>query len=394
MKKSKPENKHGRRNFFKLLALGGIGAAAMPLSTTKVFGQETPPPQKPKTNIDDALSHPRTENSLPGKYPGKVVRINHAGSHVENKIVDEAAYDMVAKAMLALTGAATLNQAWLQFVSPNERIGLKVNPIGGNLLSTSHAVVKAVANQLEEAGVPKSNITIWDRREFQLHEVGFTEENYPGIRIVGTECKDKDGSYYGTDGKLLSEWRIDKDWFYWADVEGEYDDYTLPYMVNGGKYSYFTNILTKELDKVINIPILKNAGATVTLCLKNLGYGVITNTGRLHAQLWGETSAQVCAFPPVRDKVVLNIVDGIVGCYNGGPGANPQFIIPYKTVLAGTDPVAVDRIGYDIVIKKRIEMGIQEEDTDRGKEYIKMAAGYGLGEADMDKIDLQTIDLG
>jgi uncharacterized protein (DUF362 family) len=164
-------------------------------------------------------------------------------------------------------------------------------------------------------------------------------------------------------------------------------------MVNGGKHSYFTNILTKELDKVINIPILKNAGASVTLCLKNLGYGVITNTGRLHAQLWGETSAQVCAFPPVRDKVVLNIVDGIVGCYNGGPGANPQFIIPYKTVLAGTDPVAVDRIGYDIVIKKRIEMGIQEEDTDRGKEYIKMAAGYGLGEADLDKIDLQTFDL-
>ncbi|PKP36378.1 MAG: hypothetical protein CVT98_08090, partial [Bacteroidetes bacterium HGW-Bacteroidetes-15] len=234
---------------------------------------------------------------------------------------------------------------------------------------------------------------IWDRREFQLHEAGFTEERYPGIRIVGTECKDVQGSFYGPDGKLYSESRIDKDWVYTADVEMDYDEYTMPYMVNSGKNSYFTKILTQELDKVINIPILKNAGASITLCLKNLGYGVITNTSRLHAKLWAETSAQVCAFPPVRDKVVLNIADGIVGCYQGGPGANPQFILPYNTILLGTDPVAVDRIGYDIVIKKRIEMGVQEEDTDRGKVFMNLANQYELGENDIDKIDLQTINI-
>lgn len=394
-KRTSDINSKGRRNFFKLLALGGLGAATLPYTTTKVFGQQAnpTPPAKPKTNIDEALNYPRTDNSMPGSFPAKVVRVNHEGSHTENKIVEQAANEMVAQAMLALTGATTINQAWLKFVNPSDRIGLKVNPIGGNLLSTSHAVVKAVINQLVDAGIPKSNLTIWDRREFQLHEAGFTEDNYPGIRIVGTECKDKDGSYYGPDGNLYSESRIDKEWFYWANVEGEYDDYTIPYMVNGGKHSYFTNILTKELDKVINIPILKNAGSSITLCLKNLGYGVISNTGRLHAQLWGETTAQVCAFPPVRDKVVLNIVDGIVGCYQGGPGANPQFIIPFKTVLAGTDPVAVDRIGYDIVIKKRIEMGVQEQDTDRGKEFMKLAASYGLGEAEIEKIDLQTINI-
>jgi hypothetical protein len=80
---------------------------------------------------------------------------------------------------------------------------------------------------------------------------------------------------------------------------------------------------------------MKNAGASITLCLKNLGYGVITNTSRLHSTLWAETSAQVCAFPPVRDKVVLNIADGIKGCYDGGPGANPQFFTDYKMLLLG-----------------------------------------------------------
>mgnify|MGYP000104496047 FL=1 len=248
--------------------------------------------------------------------------------------------------------------------------------------------------QLLEAGIPKENIVLWDRREFQLHEAGFTPEAYPGIAITGTEKKDEDGSYYNKEGKRYSEEMIDKDWYYFADVEGEYDDYTISYMVNGGKYSYFTKICTQELDKIINIPILKNAGASITLCLKNLGYGVITNTGRLHAQLWGETSAEVCCFPPVRDKVVLNIVDGLRGCYQGGPGANPQYICNYNTLFVGTDPVAVDRIGYGIVLNKRIEEGIQLEDSLRGRAFMEYAAELGLGEVDPEKIALKKVILG
>jgi uncharacterized protein (DUF362 family) len=383
----------GRRDFFRTITFGGLGAAIIPGFTKRSLAQSIHESEKPTTNIADALKYPRTSESLPGKYPGKVIQLIDDDSYKDDAINQKAVFDMLAKGMLSLTGAATLNEAWLQLVKPGERIGLKVNPIAGQLLSTSHELVASIISQLEDAGISRSSITIWDRREFQLHEAGFTEDRYPGIRIVGTECKDANGSFYGSDGKLLSESRIDTNWYYWADVEMEYDEYTLPYMVNSGKHSYFTKILTQEIDKVINIPILKNAGSSITLCLKNLGYGVITNTSRLHAKLWGETSAQVCAFPPVRDKVVLNIVDGIVGCYQGGPAANPQFIIPFKTMLLGTDPVAVDRIGYDIVINKRIEMGVQESDTDRGKEFMLLASNYQLGESDIEKIDLQTINL-
>jgi uncharacterized protein (DUF362 family) len=397
MKKSGESKGLGRRDFFRVITTTGIGAAIIPFTSKLGFGQSSVQNQtqtnKPKTNIDDALAHPRTLNSMPGKYPASVVKVLNPSSYVDKKINFEATYQMISSGMLALTQKQTLKEAWLQFVKPGERIGLKLNPIGGTLLSTSHEVVESVINQLEEAGISRSDITIWDRREFQLHEAGFTNERYPGIRIVGTECKDSEGSFYGSDGKLYSESRIDKDWVYWADCEMDYDTYTLPYMVNSGKESYFSRILTKELDKVINIPILKNAGASVTLCLKNLGFGVISNTSRLHANLWAETCAQVCAFPPIRDKVVLNIVDGIVGCYQGGPGANPQFIIPYHTMLFGTDPVAVDRVGYDIVIKKRIEMGVQQEDTERGKEFMRLAKSYGLGESEIDSINLQTINM-
>ncbi len=381
-----------RRKFFKVLGTGSLVVAGAPLAASpeNTLLQQ----QKPETNIADAAEVPRNKNSMPGKYPGKVSRVTHSGAIVDNEIVEEKAYMMLEKAMINLTGEKKLKQAWLQFVSPGEKIGLKVNPVAGKTLTTSHAVTKSIIRQLEESGIDRSNVIIWDRRLMQLHETGYTEQNYPGVKVVGTEQQDEEGLYYDSDGKLYGEKMIDKDWYYWADVEGEYDEYTIPFMVNGGKHSYFTRIVTKELDKIINVPILKNAGATVTAAMKNLAFGSVTNTGRLHAQLWNETCAQVCAFAPLRDKVVLNIVDGLKGCFNGGPGANPQFFCNYYTILAGTDPVAVDRIAHEIVVTKRIEEGLQKADNPRASTFLDMAENLGLGISRREMIELNEINIG
>ena len=260
-----------RRRFFKVLGTGSLVVAGAPLAASpeNALMQQ----QKPETNITDAAEVPRNKNSMPGKYPGKVSRVTHSGAIVDNEIVEEKAYMMIEKAMINLTGEKKLKKAWLQFVSPGEKIGLKVNPVAGKTLTTSHAVTRSIIRQLEESGIDRGNIIIWDRRLMQLHETGYTEQNYPGVKVLGTEQQDEEGLYYDSDGKLYGEKMIDKDWYYWADVEGEYDEYTIPFMVNGGKYSYFTRIVTKELDKIINVPILKNAGATVTAAMKNLAFG-------------------------------------------------------------------------------------------------------------------------
>jgi uncharacterized protein (DUF362 family) len=400
-------NQVNRRNFLRLAGAGAAAAAAAPVA--QAIDQATSPAvkdpasatagtqplqDKPATNIADASKTARRPDSMPGLYPGLVAVVRNTRSVKDNAIVEQEVYDMIARSMLELTGEKKLKKAWRKFVSPGERIGLKVNPVAGKSLSTSHEVVRAVIAQLEESGINRSQLTIWDRREFELTDVGFTAENYPGIRIVGTEQMDKDGLYYGKDGKLYGEHMIDRDWYYWADVEGEYDEYTMPYMVNGGKYSYFTKIVTQDLDKIINIPILKNAGMTVTLALKNLAFGSVSNTGRLHAKLWNETCAQVCAFAPLRDKVVLTIADGIRGCFNGGPGANPQFFCDYHTIITGTDPVAVDRIGYDIVLAKRIAEGLQKEGTPQALEFMLQAEKLSLGVADRSGIELKEVVLG
>ncbi len=377
-----------RRDFFKYISLGGAGLAFGPVikaaENSPVFAAD----DKPATNISDAMAVPRSESSMPGLYPGKVVKVSCGSSVVDDVPSYDAAYRMLTESMLLLTGEKKIGKAWRKFVSPKDVIGLKVNPVAGRLLTTSHAVTKAVVTQLREAGIPALNIVIWDRREMQLHETGYTKENYPGIEIAGTECQDQKGGYYNNEGKLYAEERIDKDQFFFADVEGEYDDYTIPFMVNGGKNSYFTRIVTEKVDKIINIPILKNAGYTTTLCLKNLAFGSITNTGRLHAKLWHETCAYVCAFKPIRDKVVLNIADGLIGCFDGGPGAKPQFICNYNMLIVGSDPVAVDRIGHDVIVAKRISEGIQKSDNPSASKFITLAQDLKLGTGDRTKIEL------
>ena len=383
-----------RRDFCKILSVGGVTATLTPVLIKSLYSQSTPPPAKPATNIQDALKIPRTPDSMPGKYPGRVAEVYHSKSIVNNKPDLPVVSSMLKSGMLKLTGAGSLAEAWRQFVSPKDIVGLKVNPVAGKLLSTSLEIVQAVIKQLTAAGIPRENIIIWDRREFELHEVGFTEKNFPGIKITGTEKKDAQGSFYNAEGKLYGETMIDRSCYYWADCEMEYDKETLPYMINEGKYSYFSNIATRDVTKIINIPILKNAGPTVTLCLKNLAYGVISNTARLHKQLWSETCAQVPCFQPLRDKVVLNIADGIRGCYDGGPGAKPQFITDYNTLLVGSDPVAVDRVGYEIVLKKRLKEKIQKAESPRGCGFMNMAQEYGLGVADLEKISRRKLMLG
>lgn len=386
------KNSINRRKFFTLVGAGSAAMAIKPtgmLASTPAFQQD-----KPATNIEEALKIARTGGSMPGKYPGKVIQVINPKAVVNNEPVETEAYAMIEKAMLDLTGETDLKKAWLCFVGPDDRIGLKVNPVAGKELSTSHAVTKSVIKQLKESGISENNIIIWDRRQMDLKDTGYTAENYPGIRILGTELQDEKGSFYDSEGKLYGEANLDKEWYYWADVEGEYDNETLPYMINGGKYSYFSKIVTKEVDKIINLPILKNAGGSITNAMKNLAFGCVSNTGRLHAELWHYTCAEVCAFAPIRDKTVLTISDGLKGCFNGGPGANPQFICNFNTILVATDPVALDRIGYDIIADKRVAEGIQKTATPELSKFLGFSSNLGLGISDREKISLNTINLG
>ena len=391
-----PSDRFSRRKFLGSAAVAAAGAAIAP----RLIGQDKPEDRKVpaappdiKTNIDEVRGIPRVAASLPGKYPGKVVRVKTGANPVGKPIDGTRVRKELAAGMAALTGEKKPAKAWAQFVGPKDVVGIKVNPIGEKLLSTKPEVVDAVIEGLLAAGVKKENIVIWDRRLFQLTEAGFTGERFPGIRVLGTEMKGPNGKFYDEKGELWAKDNIDREALpYVAEVEQKYDAETLGYMINEGKASYFSKIVTDIVTKIVNVPILKNAGATTTCCLKNLSYGSISNTSRLH-KLWMKSVVEPCAFPVLRDKVVLNVVDGLQACYDGGPGANPKFIYDANLLLLGTDPVAVDAVAHDTVVKERMARGVQQVDDPRRRSaaFLDLAAELGLGVADRGKITIDDI---
>lgn len=393
----KQDHYQNRRSF--LYSTACIGAAAVGLPRLNALSgirgeQESKPfdPDSVKTNIESALAAPRSEYSLPGLYPGVVSEI-HCSKAVDGIRPDaEVAAAMLDAGMTRLTDAADVREAWAQFFSPSDRVGIKINPAHGKMLSNTFALTGAIIAGLESVGVKRSNMMIWDRFEDMLTWADYTNDSFPGVKVYGNGYMVKEN---GKDVRKGEE-RLDKDVFYEFDVYGELN-LEDPLMIHGGLKSYYTKIVTQTVDKIINVAVLKNASTSITLCMKNISYGATSNTRRAH-KIWHRFIAEATAFPPIRDKTVLNIIDGLRACYEGGPVPPAHYIWNANSIWIGTDIVAVDRIAWETIFAKRVEKGIAgEQDREQRDKYLDQlvrAEKLGLGVYDGEKIDWRKVSLG
>lgn len=157
--------------------------------------------------------------------------------------------------------------------------------------------------------------------------------------------------------------------------------------------------MTQEITKLINVPVLKHHALTgVSLCLKNLALGAVDNRSRFHLAACDPMIGEVCAHPVIRDKLVLNVLDGLRGCYAGGPGYSPGWWWSYGSVLLSTDPVALDQVGFRIIEETRASRGLTSLEketfrmpgTDRSvvrHSHLATAARLGVGIDDPERID-------
>jgi uncharacterized protein (DUF362 family) len=173
--------------------------------------------------------------------------------------------------------------------------------------------------------------------------------------------------------------------------------------------SYVAKFLTREVNKLINLGVLKHhQSAGVTIALKNLSHGLVNNVARSHISssnnACGAFIPAVVDLPVIRRKTVLNIIDGVLGAYHGGPGGRVRkYVWENKTLYFATDPVAVDTIGLGLIDAKRKEAGMAPiasapPDSDSNfvrmqPEHIEIAGVLGLGESDESKIDLRSFKL-
>lgn len=132
-----------------------------------------------------------------------------------------------------------------------------------------------------------------------------------------------------------------------------------------------------EADKIINMPIAKHHGLTgATLGMKNW-YGILGGQrNRLHQQIH-QSLADLASFM----LPTLTIMD----CYrvlirNGPTGGNVEDVLLKKTVVAGTDPVALD------AWVAKAYWNLDPEHLP----YLQMAANRGLGTVHFESVSLQT----
>jgi hypothetical protein len=100
-----------------------------------------------------------------GSYPEKKTRvvlirderIPDYGTNPDQDVVQE----MLDKAIIELTGASNIKEAWKQIIRPDDVVGIKTN--AWNYLPTPKEVENAIKKRVLNAGVTENNIGIRDR---------------------------------------------------------------------------------------------------------------------------------------------------------------------------------------------------------------------------------------
>jgi Domain of unknown function (DUF362) len=338
----------------------------------------------------------RTKLGMPGLYPGRVIAVSHPACIVDGTFRRDPINRMIDEGMMELTEAGDSPEAWRQFFERGDVVGIKLTPVGGPLVMSCAEVLQRIVEGLESAGVRRKDIVVYDRYRTQFLEMGFDKWLPDGVRWSAAT------SSYDNFQQAIEGYDPD----HYMDMAVTLPGQDVSSLT--ARRSYAAKFITQEVNKVINLPALKDhQSAGVTLALKNLSHGLVNNVNRSHSSgtlnVCGAFIPAVVSMPVIRDKAVLHILDGIKGLYHGGPSAQPQFVWEHRTLYFATDPVAIDHIGWKEIDKKRVAVGmkpIAEAKPDkfsvflnRQPEHVEIAGGLGLGVWDERRIDLRKQEL-
>jgi uncharacterized protein (DUF362 family) len=342
---------------------------------------------------------------IPGPFPGRVVEVKHSGSVHDGVPDPEVVRRMVGRGIAALTGIDEPVEAWRSLFEPGDVVGIKVNPVGQPLAISNYTTVHAIVEGLDSAGLKRKDVLVFDRYRDQFVMAGY-EKNLPdGCRW--------DAAVDTYDDAQLDIADYDPDVFVTLDIvharPGVHDPRD-----ERTRRSHLARIVTQKVNKLICIPVLKDHGSGgVTLALKNMSHGLVNNVCRSHGTHDTNTCnlfiPAIVTHPVIRQKAVLQVLDGLNAVYQGGPSASKKYVWQYKALFFATDPVAMDRVCGEIVDAKRVEEGLppvaetgrsgkdptRTEAFDfRQPQHIAGAGALGLGVSDKARIQHKVIDLG
>lgn len=302
--------------------------------------------------------------------PGKVVRVTRSGSLTDNGAFPkpDAPPAMLEAAMKALTGRASLREAFASIVHPEDTVAIKVNGIAGRKsmkMATNVELIAAVARAVLDVGVPAEKVTVFEQyKEFLL-----------ATRCV-TDLETLAPSPLMPQG-LRYTCHLNKD----AMME--------EFVVGTSATRYVTAFTSASV--VINVTQMKDHSICgFTGAMKNITHGCNVNPHQFHAHTASPQIAHLYSQDVVKSRVALHITDAFQVIYDEGPiDVNPQRRVPHESVYASTDPVALDVIGWEVIEKLRRENGLPTlADAGREPGYVKVAGLLGLGVAERESISL------
>jgi hypothetical protein len=281
----------------------------------------------------------------------RVVVVRHSGVLADGQPNPDLVLKMLDEGISALADGADPLEVWRVLFDPEERVLLKVNCIaaGG---PTQPAVTYAIARRLQDAGLAAENLLIFDRTDHELADAGYAlNESGTGVQCHGTRGE---GSEVMLTQATVRFWQ-ELDW----------------------------------CDAIINIPTPKSHGiAGVSVAMKN-HYGSVNEPARLHGNGCDPAIPELNAHPIVRDKTRLHVAAALrVSPFDWN---SPR---PENALLLSFDPVALDTVARDILVRHHQAAGADAGFLVYGARHLVTAQNLQLGATEPHLIELQEIVLG
>lgn len=311
----------------RALLSGGVGAALALATGRGATAQDQPAPRFPW---------------IEGKQ-ARVVDIRSARI-VRSALVDRAIVaDMIEQGVAALARQPDAPAAWRTILGDAERITVKFNSVGSDVIATNDALASVLLDQLRAAGRDPAKLVFVE-----------APPNFAARRNLAP---------------------LPEGWGPSIDV--------------GGNPEPITRWLTQS-DAVINVGLLKTHRiAGMSGCLKNISHAVVRHPARYHDNHCSPAVPLIFSNPLVAPRIKLNLVNAIRCVVDRGPDAVEGDISWYGGLLLGFDPVATDVVARAVLEEERRRRGLMQRVE---VPYLKAAADLGLGRYRLSEIERFVVE--
>src|SRR5258706_2031900 len=121
---------------------------------------------------------------VPMAAPGKIIKVSKSDVIMPNGLFpkEEAARTMLERAMTEFTGETDMGKAFARFVHKDDKVAIKMNGIAGQTggtIATNKELVLPIVTGGMAAGVPASNIVVYEQYTSFFNGTRVSQKNLP-----------------------------------------------------------------------------------------------------------------------------------------------------------------------------------------------------------------------